>query len=55
MHVQLGEVTIRVLNFVVYKISWILWYASDPQKFYKTILETHIAPPAYMKYNTHTL
>ena len=34
--------TIRVLNLVVYKISWISWYASDPQKFHKTILETHI-------------
>ena len=35
--------TIRVLNFV-YKISWILWYASDPQKLiHKTILETHVA------------
>ena len=47
--------TLRVLNFVVYKISWISWYASDPRKFHKTILETHVAPPAYTKFNTLTL
>ena len=31
--------TFHILNFMVYKISW---YVSDPQKFHKTILETHI-------------
>ena len=32
----------RVLNFMVYKISWISLYASDSWKFHKTILETHV-------------
>ena len=31
--------TVRILNFMVYKISWISWYASDLRKFHKTILE----------------
>ena len=27
-----GYTTVCILNFVLYKISWISWYASDPQK-----------------------
>ena len=56
-HTQLNEkqhqlwCTVRILNFVVYEISWISWYASDPQKFHKTILETHVASSAYTKFS----
>ena len=57
-HTQLNEkkhqlwCTVRILNFVVYEISWISWYASDPRKFHRTIVETHVAPSAYTKFNT---
>ena len=58
---QLFKNTVHVLNFMVYKILWILWYASDPRKFHKTILETiletHIDLTTKiipMKFNTST-
>ena len=55
VHYSTKESTVRILNFMVYKILWISWYASDARKFHKTILETHVAPPAYMKFNTLAL
>ena len=37
-------ITAHVLNFMVYNILWISWYAYDARKLiHKTILETHVA------------